>query len=51
MNTVQEIGHNVLVMIGSVLISTIVVIVIVVALFYLLRTQFTPAKISNFLFG
>jgi len=51
MQMMQDITRNVLVMVGSVLISSIVVILIVIALFYLFKTQFTPAKISSFFFG
>ena len=51
MNSMQEIGRNVLVMVGSIVISVIVILLVVVGLFFLIRSQLTPDKIMAFLFG
>jgi hypothetical protein len=51
MDTLKEIGHNVIVMVGSVVLAVVVMILIIIGLVYLLKSQLTPAKISNFFFG
>jgi len=50
MEMIQDITKNVLVMVGSVLISSVVVILIVLCLFYLLKGQFAPSKITEYIF-
>ncbi len=51
MNSMQEIGRNVMVMIGSVFLAAIVMGLLGIGLFYVIKSQFTPASVAEFLFG
>jgi len=51
MDSIQEIGRNVFVMVGSVLLSIVVIVVVILGLLYLFKSQFTPQRIASYLFG
>ena len=40
-----------MVMIGSVFLAAIVMALMAIGFFYIIKSQFTPAKITEFLFG
>ena len=51
MNAGMEVMRNAFIMIGSFLLAVVVIVLLTAGLFWLLKSQFTPEKITNFFIG